>query len=335
MAMAIVGGGAMGSLWVGLLGLAGIVDLWVVEKDEERYGVMQERGRICFHPVPGETRKIPITVVRQMEALPLSRLDGVILAVKAYQVDGVLAELLPLLPVGLPVLCLANGAGFGGESLLALWQQQGRLGACLPKLGQVFFAVSFQGAYLESPGEIFARGEGAVYWGSLPAASPGYAESEASKKVLAEILSLLPWCFYAENFVDEMWRKLLVNSVINPLTALWQVDNGGLASHALTGEQRRLKEGLLAEGIAVAHGYGREVLGREDFLPAAAVTEVLEETIAVTAENYSSMYQDMAYHRKTEIDYLNGYLLKWGKRLGVSTPCHQEVYQQMETAVSV
>ena len=92
---------------------------------------------------------------------------------------------------------------------------------------------------------------------------------------------------------------------------------------------------LLAEGIAVAHGYGREVLGREDFLPAATVTEALEETIAATAENYSSMYQDMAYHRKTEIDYLNGYLLKWGKRLGVSTPCHQEVYQQMETAVSV
>ncbi|MCI8336581.1 MAG: 2-dehydropantoate 2-reductase [Peptococcaceae bacterium] len=334
MAMAIIGGGAMGSLWAGLLGLAGVADLWVVEKDQERYGVMQELGNICFHPVLGETRKIPITVVNQMEALPLSRLDSVILAVKAYQVDTVLAELLPLLPAGIPVLCLANGAGFGGESLLTLWQQQGRLAPCLPKLGQVFFAVSFQGAYLVNPGEVSARGEGAVYWGSLPPASHGYVESEASKKVLAEILSLLPMCFYAENFVDEMWRKLLVNSVINPLTALWQIPNGGLASHDLTGEQRRWKEGLLAEGIAVAHGYGREVLGREDFLPAATVTEALAETIAATAENYSSMYQDTAYHRKTEIDYLNGYLLKWGKCLGVSTPCHQEVYQQMKATFS-
>ena len=145
MTITVIGGGAMGGLWAARLGLAGEENLWVVEKDAERYAAIAEQGAISFHGAAKETRKIPVRVVRQIAELPFSALDGVILAAKAYQVDDVLAMLLPLLDEKTPVLCLANGAGFGGESLLNLWRQQGRTTEYLSKLGQVFFCRVFPG----------------------------------------------------------------------------------------------------------------------------------------------------------------------------------------------
>ena len=323
MTIAIIGGGAMGSLWAARLGLAGEENLWVVEKDEERYAAIEERGGIRFHGGAGAAQDVPVTAVRQIEELPLFDLDGVILAVKAYQVDSVLGELLPLLRGDTPVLCLANGAGFGGESLVDL----------LPKLGQVFFAVSFQGAYLPRPGEVFARGDGAVFWGSLPPVSQRYVVNEGSKNKLEGIVSSVPGCIYQENFVAELWRKLLVNSVINPLSALWQVSNGGLAAEKLSSEQRQVKNALLQEGLAVAAAYGGKVLGQKNFLCSDHIEVALEETIAATAGNYSSMYQDVVHGRRTEIDFINGYLIEWGEKLGVATPCHKEIYRQIITGM--
>lgn len=334
MQIAVIGGGAMGLLWASLLGLTRKHDLWIAEKNEERYGVMKERGYLCFHPAAGATRKLPVAAVRQIDDLPFPHLDGVIVAVKAYQVDDVLATLLPLLPADVPVLCLANGAGFGGRHLIEIWQGQDGAGRLIAKLSQVFFAVSFQGAYLENPGEVSSRGAGAVYWGSLPSVCREYQPNAAVKEALQVLLLGMEGCSYRPDFPAAMWQKLLVNSVINPLTVLWQIPNGGLADEAITPEQRRIKKCLLAEGIAVAEAYGREILGKGDFLLAAAIGEVLEQTISATAENYSSMYQDVAHHRKTEIDYLNGYLLAWGRRFGVPMPCHQEVYQQVKALFS-
>lgn len=334
MSIGIIGGGAMGSLWASLLGLTGKHDLWIAEKNEERYGVMKERGYLCFHPAAGVTRKLPVAAVRQIDELPFSHLDGVIVAVKAYQVDDALAALLPRLEAVTPVLCLANGAGFGGEYLVDSWRRQGVLADLLPKLGQVFFAVSFQGAYLERPGEVFARGAGPIYWGSLPPAYGDYLPSVAARERLLDVLSIVEGCSYRADFPAAMWQKLLVNGVINPLSALWQVSNGGLAEEKLTEEQQRIKDSLLQEGLLVAAAYGGNVLGRHDFLSADAVGAALESTIVATAENYSSMYQDVAFGRKTEIDFINGYLIHWGERLGVATPCHQEVYQQIKAVFS-
>lgn len=334
MDIGVIGGGAMGALWVSLLGLTGKHCLWVTEKDTLRYESIKTQGHILFHPQAGGMVEIPIAAAEQIQELPLSALDGVILAVKAYQVDDALAVLLPLLPADVPVLCLANGAGFGGEGLIQQWQQQGAAAGPVAKMGQLFFAVSFQGAYLAAPGEVYARGVGAVYWGSLPPVCREYQPNAVARKQLQTLLADMAGCSYRPDFPAAMWQKLLVNSVINPLTVLWQIPNGGLADEAITPELRRIKKCLLAEGIAVAEAYGREILGKEDFLLAAAIGEVLEQTISATAENYSSMYQDVVHHRKTEIDYLNGYLLAWGRRLGVPMPCHQEVYQQMKTAFS-
>ena len=334
MQIAVIGGGAMGSLWASLLGLTGVHNLWVVERDFARYSICKEKGYLLFHGQKPSPERVQIRMAQDISDLPLAEIGAVILAVKAYQVDDVLGVLLPLLLAGTPVLCLANGAGFGGEGLIAAWQDRADAKNAIAKLGQVFFAVSFQGAYLKNPGEVYLRGAGPIYWGSLPPACGDYLPDGLARERLRDILSVVGGCSYRQDFPVAMWQKLLVNGVINPLSSLWRVANGGLADTQLTEAQRLVKHKLLQEGLAVGFAYGKAVLDNSAFLSADAVERALAETIGATAENYSSMYQDITYGRQTEIDYINGYLIRWGQRLGVSTPCHQEVYQQMKTIFS-
>lgn len=331
MKIGVIGGGAMGCLWASLLAEQQN-EVWLVEKDPARYEGLRRQGGVLFHPEQGGEILLPLAVAQTIAALPWKAMELVVLAVKAYQVDRVLAELLPLLPDGVPVLCLANGAGFAGEQLIAKWGKADDGRELLSKLGQVFFAVSFQGAWLKAPGEVFARGGGAVFWGSVPPVCPGYEEDLAARERLAKGLAPFPWCGYATDFARAQWQKLLVNSVINPLTALWQKTNGGLKDENLTEEQRGLKKALLAEGLEVAAAYGSSVLGleRENFLSPQKVGQMLEETIVATGENYSSMCEDVRLKRPTEIDFINGYLVGQGERLGVATPYHQEVYRRIK-----
>ncbi len=94
-----------------------------------------------------------------------------------------------------------------------------------------------------------------------------------------------------------MWRKLAVNCVINPLTALWNCPNGELRHH--TDEINAICEEVAA------------VIEREGYHTSADdLRYYVEQVIDSTAENISSMLQDVRAMRHTEIDYITGYLLK-------------------------
>lgn len=331
MNLVIIGGGAMGCLWASFLARTGANNVQIIEKNQERFSALQQQGAVHVINPDGNRRKVAVTVCSRMEQVDWPAVSGVILGVKAYQVDGILRQILPCLSVHTPVLCLANGAGFGGEMLLSSVTTEAERAALQCRLGQLFFAVSFQGAYCPHPGEVCPRGSGPIYWGCLPVGKEGMNQQDIlAWEKLAGILQALPDCVYREDFVQEMWQKLIVNSVMNPLTALWQIANGGLAEQNLSLHQQEIFQGLLAEALAVANCYGREVLHREKFLQQEQVLAALQQTILATADNYSSMYQDVAAKRPTEIDFINGYLISWGQKLGVPTPIHQEIWQQIK-----
>ncbi len=110
------------------------------------------------------------------------------------------------------------------------------------------------------------------------------------------------------------WAKLVVNAAINPITAILQAPNGVVVENPWA---RSLAERLALEAAAVARAKGYPVES-----PVESVLKVAE----TTARNISSMAQDVMRCRPTEVDFINGAVVKQGEELGVETPYNHAVY---------
>jgi 2-dehydropantoate 2-reductase len=111
----------------------------------------------------------------------------------------------------------------------------------------------------------------------------------------------------------KQWEKLVINAIINPLTALSGETNGSL----LTRQE---------EVEALCHEL-MPLLLREGFnLPEEAWVARVMDVATATAPNYSSMQQDLAAGRPTEIDYITGFILREAQPLGLHMPLLQQLY---------
>ncbi len=108
----------------------------------------------------------------------------------------------------------------------------------------------------------------------------------------------------------DMWKKLVFNCVLNPLTAILRIENKGICDERLN----PLKKLIIDECVKVAEKDG--IKFDIDFL------NVLNEEFK-SSRNISSMQQDMIKGNKTEIDYLNGAVVKLGKKYGVECPVNE------------
>jgi 2-dehydropantoate 2-reductase len=127
--------------------------------------------------------------------------------------------------------------------------------------------------------------------------------------------------------------KLAQNAVVNPLTALFECRNGEL-QHTIPAS--RLMHMLLAEISLVYRSLPEATpikFRGEYFSPHKLRSEVLE-LCQNTAENHSSMLQDIQAGRETEIDYINGWIVKRGEELGIKCVVNFTV-QQMVKAKSI
>jgi len=113
------------------------------------------------------------------------------------------------------------------------------------------------------------------------------------------------------------WRKVIFNAATNPVGALTGLTHGRVCEQP---DLRRFVTGLVDEGKAVAAAQGID-LGEdpEDLIDHAAKPEV-------AYDHKASMLQDVEGHRETEIDYLNGGIVRFGEQLGVATPLNQAVW---------
>ena len=118
----------------------------------------------------------------------------------------------------------------------------------------------------------------------------------------------------------RLWRKLAVNSVINPLTALHGCRNGELLQ--LPDIERRVAQ-LCAELCAFAAAAGQS-------LDAAELSRQVFAVMRSTAANRSSMLQDIEQRRGTEIDFINGYIVRRGHELGVPCPGHAALWRAIK-----
>jgi len=116
-------------------------------------------------------------------------------------------------------------------------------------------------------------------------------------------------------------EKLAINSIVNPLTALFRVKNGELLEHdEITG----LSEVLLAETSAVLQSLPEAKDGRIKFTKQELMDKFVDSATK-TAGNTSSMLQDIKASRETEIDYINGWIVNRGKEQGTKVDNNEKV----------
>jgi len=126
---------------------------------------------------------------------------------------------------------------------------------------------------------------------------------------------------FAPDFKEHQYSKLFVNSVINPITALTRRENGIVLCTVL----KNTVQGVVKEAVRVA---AKEGIKRDEKSVRKMVYFVAEKT----AGNTSSMLQDVLKSRMTEIDSINGYIIRRAKKHKIEVPINEALYQLVKSA---
>lgn len=289
MRIGIVGAGALGSLFGGLLARAGASVCLYNPSNIEHIRAIQSSGL----RIERENSSFTVSVEATTTPEALAEADLVGIFVKAHQTAQAMHQIAPKLNQRLWVLSLQNGVGMESEILQFVPKERFLRG------------VTAHGATLLGPGRVRWAGVGPTKFGRWE--GPLTPEIE-------DILALFRRAQIEAEYSDEierlLWEKLIINCAINPLTALFDQPNGAIVHDA---ELREIAGAVACEALRVARAHGVA-------LTEAEAVERVEMVAAKTAQNISSMLQDVRRGRPTEIDYINGAVAREGQRLGIPTP---------------
>jgi 2-dehydropantoate 2-reductase len=126
---------------------------------------------------------------------------------------------------------------------------------------------------------------------------------------------------FAPDFKEHQYSKLFVNSVINPVTALTRRENGIVLSSVL----KNTVQGAVREAVNVA---AKEGIKRDE----KSVMEMVYSVAEKTSGNTSSMLQDLLKGRTTEIDSINGYIIRLAKKHKIEVPVNEALYDLVKSA---
>jgi len=292
MKIVIMGAGAMGSLFGGLLALSG-EEVWLVDIREDHIKALISKGLT----VEEGGKKQTISVHATMEVASIGKADLILVFVKAYHTEKAVSDALVLQKEDTVFLTLQNG--LGNEQVICKQVD--------PR--KVILGVTSQGATFLGPGRIRHAGWGKTYIGELDGKVTPRVTQIAGLFTKAGIESEV-----SSNIQGLVWNKLFINVGINAVAALTGLKNGRLLDYP---ETLRLMEALVSEAVAVAKKKRIPIEGN----PLETVKAVAE----ATRENRCSMGQDFDNRRKTEIDAINGAVVREAERLGIVVPYNEMI----------
>jgi 2-dehydropantoate 2-reductase len=287
----VLGAGSLGTLWATRLARADL-PVRLIVRDAQRLQAYQAAGGLTLveHGV-ANTYDIPGETPDSRE--PISRL---LVACKAYDAEKAVAQLAPRLTPDAELILLQNGLG-----------SQDSVAAQVPQ-ARCVSASSTEGAFRDGDWRVVFAGHGYTWLGDAghPVA-PIWLDDLIAAGIPHE---------WSTDILTRLWRKLALNCAINPLTVLHNCRNGGLQKHQCE--------------VATLCGELAELLERCG-QPAAAenLQQEVERVIQATAANYSSMYQDVANQRRTEITYLLGHVCKVAERHQLNLPHLHQLQQRL------
>ena len=290
--IAVVGAGAVGGYFGGMLARAGAP---VTMIGRQTFAEAVKESGLQLDTVQFRDTVYPEA---STEIAAAAGAELVLFCVKTTDTASTAKSLAPHISSGAIVVSLQNGVNNAEEI---------RASAGIDALP----AVVYVAAAMSPPGYVKHLGRGDLVVGPKNARTERIANLFLQAKVP---------CRISENIEGELWTKLIWNCALNAISALGRVTYGEIFASS---DARRIIETLVEEVLAVARAKGIHPPGLED--PKAALAGALKIAEQMS-ETRSSTAQDMARGKRTEIDSLNGYVARMGAQLGVATPVNHALY---------
>lgn len=295
----VLGAGAVGCFFGGILARAGL-DVTLIARPDRAQAINEfglELDCKTFYDVVHLKASSDISL--------LADADLVLLSVKSPDTEPVVRSIDSILPSHSVILSLQNGVANVpiAKTLIT---------------NSVYPAVVYVAAGMNGHRTVKHHGRGELVIGSID------AMTDQDSKILVAISQLftearIP-CSIAQDIKKQMWLKFLVNCAYNGISAIGHVSYGDMVS---VQEVEALIDKITKEFLMIASMEGVNISERE----ARQANESIAKTMTT---QISSTAQDLAKGRKTEINYLNGYIVELGKRYGIETPCNLSVYAMVK-----
>ena len=310
MKIAIVGPGAMGCLLAGYLAKSG-QDVWVLDKPSQKRTEKIAEDGIKIEGLSGN-HKIKVNITAKADDIKKPEL--VIICVKSHDTEPAVKHVKPCLTENTYVLTLQNGIG----NIETIAEMVGE--------NNVIAGVTSHGSTLLGDGHVKHCGKGETIIGRWqPSGRTKAKQWKIPRRTLEDIADVLKDAGFpakvSEKIKDIMWSKLIINAGINAITAITRLNNGQIIEHE--GARQILKQSVL-EASKVAR---RKKISLDYSDPVKKV----ESVCAATETNLSSMLQDVLKKKKTEVDYINGAIVREGEDLGIPTPVNSVLTDLVKT----
>ena len=302
--IAILGAGAVGQLICHQLTTAGM-SVGLIGRDS--IASIQQTLSVTPLALANDNQQKTHALQYSVPILAANALDNIrlmIVCVKAYQVLDALLPLLNQLPRQCHILLLHNGMGPHLALAPLIDAQADGRGLSL--------GTTSQGVLRQASWQIRQTGQGLTQFGH-------FAGTELTEHYRNALLAAIPNSEWVDAIVPCLWQKLAVNAAINPLTALYQCPNGTLAEPDFSD----MIKGILDELVTVATLEGVP-------LDKQLLHDRVYQVIRLTAGNFSSMHQDIAHQRRTEIDQINGYICERARAHGLSAPVNADLWARVK-----
>lgn len=295
MKICMLGTGSLGSTIGGTLAQGGS-EVYFVDQWKEHIDKINENGL----KMTDEKEDWYVKVDARTSAEGMGPVDLVIVLVKSFATKEAVSQLKETNVIGENTLVMSLQNGLGNEETIA--EVVGE--------ANVISGKTYVGGRLLSPGYVSAGVKGKyTYIGELPGEITDRIQAVCDEFNKAGLL-----CEVSDNIKGLIWDKLLINVAAGALCGITRLPYGPLY------EEEYIKETAVAaiqEGIDVAKAAGVKLKSEDPEYPWYAASEGLPETFK------TSILQSLELKRPTEIDFINGSVVEWGKKFGIPTPVNR------------
>lgn len=295
MKICMLGTGSLGSTIGGTLAQGGS-EVYFVDQWKEHIDKINENGL----KMTDEKEDWYVKVDARTSAEGIGPVDLVIVLVKSFATKEAVSQLKETNVIGENTLVMSLQNGLGNEETIA--EVVGE--------ANVISGKTYVGGRLLSPGYVSAGVKGKyTYIGELTGEITDRIQAVCDEFNKAGLL-----CEVSDNIKGLIWDKLLINVAAGALCGITRLPYGPLY------EEEYIKETAVAaiqEGVDVAKAAGVKLKSEDSEYPWYAASEGLPETFK------TSILQSLELKRPTEIDFINGSVVEWGKKFGIPTPVNQ------------
>jgi len=295
MKIAVVGAGAMGSIFGARFAQAGHETV-LVDVAEPLVDTINAEGVTVVRGDEETTTVVPATT----DPSSVGPVDVVVFFTKCYHTSGAAESARPLVGPDTVIASLQNGWG-NGDVLAAVYPAE-----------QIAVGVTYNSGLVLAPGRVIHPAEQPTLVGPFSDGQTSGAERLAQALRDADFVATV-----ATPVRPEIWKKLILNAATLPTAALTGMNAGALTSCADTHE---LVSETAREAAAVARSLGYEIDAQER-------VDAIHGLLAKAGPSKASMLQDFEAGRRTEIDVINGAVVKAADETGVAVPLNRAFVQ--------